>query len=142
LEAKGVGAPVISCSYEFSPAAIEEVARGQASAEVAQASFAIVVAETIDCFLIDFSGNLRRIFYRIEIRDERDSDPVIASHTFVSADYDASLAWITEPQVHGSVGAYALEIDGCVAGGIECSKDAVGLFQEQRCLAEKAGCCR
>ena len=51
---------------------------------------------------------------------------------------DAGLSRLAAAQNRGSFGANAGEIDGCVSGGIEPAKMAIGLFQQKRGVGARA----
>ena len=110
---------------------MQEVARGQSVAQALKVSLAIVIAQALYRVAIHVGGDVGGIVDRIEIRQERNRDPVVSVDALVTGDDDAHLAGLAAAQFDRGCGANALEIDGVMACGVEDAENAVRLLHQQ-----------
>ncbi len=100
--------------------------------EIEQVLFAVGVAQGRNLFPVYRQGNVGRRIDRVEIRNQRDRNPVIAIDLVVAADDDAKLAVVAGAKHDVRIGADMIEIDGGVAGGVDRTKISVRLFHQER----------
>ena len=71
--------------------------------------FAIVIAQPLDRVAVHMHRDVGRIVNRVEIRKERDRDPIVSVDSLVAGDDDAHLTGLAAAQLDRGFGADALE---------------------------------
>jgi hypothetical protein len=83
-----------------------------------------------DAFLSFWTGSQARD--AVEVRNERNGEPVVAGDLVISANDDTEFAGCARAQAIERCGADVIEIDRRVAGGIDAAEVAVGLLEQKR----------
>lgn len=131
VKAEGIGTALVGDADEFGPAAVEEAAGREVRAEGKQVGLVIASAKAFNEGAVDACRDVREMFDGVEVGDQGDGDPVVATDALVTGDDGAEFAGLAAPEMRGRVSADAGEINGVVASGIEIAKEAVGFFHKE-----------
>ena len=124
-----VGASFKRNSNQLGPAAAHEISFEDLFAKRVEMFLVIMVAQATHHGAVDPHRNIGKIFYRVEIGNQRHRHPVIAGNALVAGNHGASFSGLAAAQFHRGLRADIREIDGGMAGGIESPEESVRLFQ-------------
>jgi hypothetical protein len=79
---------------------------------------------------------------RVQVRNQRDGDPVVASDTVVTTDDDALFPRTAMPQLEWRFSADTRQIDRTMARASKSAIVTVRFFQQKRCLPPSIRTCQ
>ena len=110
---------------------MQQVACRNIVAETQQVLFMISVAHPIHHRAVYMGWNGLRILDRIEIRNQRDCDPIVVIDSLITRNHGSYFARFAAAQLHGRLGANVFEINRCVPGGVDGAEEAIRLLHQQ-----------
>jgi hypothetical protein len=97
FDAKGITGSVVCGAHELCPIVRGRTAVLVVGCDLPKVAPPIFVPQDYYVFLTRAQRNLIRPIYRVEVRQQRNRDPIVAADTIVTADHDSLLTLVASP---------------------------------------------
>src|SRR5579862_1704070 len=132
LDFKGVNRSEVRGADQFVPVSTWCATIRKIWNERFQVIAAVAVAQKRSYLLISKERYVFLLLYRVEVRQERNSNPVISANSHIATQHDSGFIWCTGAEYDRRAGADVTKVDGGMAGTGECTIVAVR-FPQQQC---------